>query len=86
MYWINKWFEKKSKWIAISAYSWGNTDFVVMARIGKKTGMLYFKVQQIGGVLNNSNIFEDKEIFDVKETLKSLIVQKDKHNDKCDGV
>jgi hypothetical protein len=40
-------FEKKTKWVALVTYNQGGTDYIVFARKGLKSGMIYFKTKRV---------------------------------------
>jgi len=61
-------FEKKTKWNVLVTYNSSGTDFIVFARKGLKTGMIYFKTKRVTPRLEcswnfNSNIFDIKNGF-----------------------
>ena len=62
-------FEKKTKWQVLVAYNQGGIDYIVFARKGLKSGMIYFKTTNVTppSVCSynfNSTLFDIKKGFD----------------------
>lgn len=53
-------FEKKTKWIPLTSYNDQGRDWIVFARRGLKTGMIYFKSKLVTPLTSNSYIFNGK--------------------------
>ena len=40
---------KYTKWIPLSSYGFSGNEFIVLARVNKNTGMMYFKTKKLIG-------------------------------------
>jgi hypothetical protein len=41
---------RKSKWVPLLSFEYNGNSYIIMSRINKKTGMLYFKQKKIHGL------------------------------------
>ena len=66
-------FEKKTKWQPLVAYNASGTDYIVFARKGLKTGMIYFKTKRntpLGVCSYNFN----SSLFDIKIKFNDVLL------------
>lgn len=70
---INYLFEKKSKWIPLVAYNTGGTDYIVFVRMGKRSGMIYFKTKRITPFMSDVSYNFSKELFDIKKQFEQIL-------------
>ena len=65
-------FEKKTKWQVLVAYNERGTDYIVFARKGLKSGMIYFKTKSITPTLSSSyNLYPS--LFDLKKSFHEVL-------------
>jgi hypothetical protein len=69
-------FEKKTKWQVIVTYNQNGNDYIVFARKGVKSGMLYFKTKCVTPIHSSSYNF-NPSFFDVKKRLEAVIYEID---------
>jgi hypothetical protein len=65
-------FEKKTKWFPLAAYNNQGTDYMVFARKGLKTGMLFFKIKRATPYATCSYNFP-KDLLDIKKQFEILL-------------
>ena len=65
-------FEKKTKWVILTAYSSQGDDCIVFVRKGLKSGMLYFKSKNTT-LSGKSSYSFSHSMFDTKKILEDLI-------------
>lgn len=68
-------FEKKTKWIVLSTYNLAGNDYVLFARRGLKTNMLYFKLKNTTPFAKTSYQFSENKLVDIKEQFEKLITE-----------
>ena len=65
-------FEKKTSWHPLVAYNASGTDYIVFARKGLKTGMIYFKTKRITPYGVCSYCFTPN-LFDIKKGFEDVL-------------
>jgi hypothetical protein len=65
-------FEKKTKWQVLVAYNQGGSDYIVFARKGLKSGMIYFKTTKVTPFFVCSYNF-NPSLFDVKKGFADIL-------------
>ena len=65
-------FEKKTKWQVLVAYNQGGTDYIVFARKGLKSGMIYFKTTKVTPPFVSSYNF-NSTLFDIKKGFDDVL-------------
>jgi len=65
-------FEKKTKWQIIATYNQNGNDYIVFARKGLRSGMLYFKTKCVTPFHSSSHNFNHL-FFDTKKSLFEVI-------------
>jgi hypothetical protein len=65
--------EKKTKWQVLVAYNEGGTDYIVFARKGLKSGMIYFKTKKITPFLRCSYNF-NSTLFDIRKGFEDILL------------
>lgn len=68
----NKMFEKKTKWEVLVAYNQNGIDYIVFARKGLKSGMIYFKTKRITPV-GSSSYNLHPSLFDLKKSFAQVL-------------
>lgn len=65
-------FEKKTKWQVLVAYNQGGFDYIVFARKGLKSGMIYFKTTKVTPLFAFSYNF-NPTLFDIKKGFGDIL-------------
>jgi len=65
-------FEKKTKWQVLVTYNKDGTDYIVFARKGLKSGMIYFKTTRVTP-LNSSPYNFNSTLFDINKGFNDLL-------------
>ena len=65
-------FEKKTKWQVLVAYNQAGSDYIVFARKGLKSGMIYFKTTKVTPPFVCSYNF-NPTLFDVKKGFSDIL-------------
>lgn len=65
-------FEKKTKWQVLVAYNQNGTDYIVFARKGLKSGMIYFKTKKVTPTFVCSYNFHST-LFDIKKGFDNVL-------------
>jgi hypothetical protein len=65
-------FEKKTKWQVLVTYNQNGNDYIVFARKGLKSGMIYFKTKNITPTLSSSYNF-NPTLFDLKKNFDEIL-------------
>ena len=65
--------EKKTKWVVLVCYNQGGTDFIVFARKGLKTGIIYFKTKRVTPLFDCSYNFDRVTLFNIKDGFDKLL-------------
>ncbi len=65
-------FEKKTKWVILATYNAGGNDYILFARRGLESGMVYFKTKKTTPEWSTSYNFETS-LFDIKKTFNQIL-------------
>lgn len=71
-------FGKFTKWIPLSEYNFGETEYLILARRNIKSGMIYFKVKHVAGRMNGVRLAPWG--LDIKEQFKELMKEYERFN------
>jgi hypothetical protein len=65
-------FEKKTKWQVLVTYNEDGVDYIVFARKGIKSGMIYFKTKKVTPPFRYSYNFKST-LFDIKKGFDDVL-------------
>lgn len=66
-------FEKKTKWQVLAAYNHLGIDYIVFARKGLKSGMIYFKTKRVTPIFGGESYNFRSSLFDIKKGFDDLL-------------
>ena len=66
-------FRKLSKWVVLSTFNQGGTDYVLFCRKNLKTGMLYFKCKSASPKFVCSYNFRGESLVDLVANFEKIL-------------